>query len=46
MNYDARSPFRPQYDRLLQDSAAPMTANNYEQTPPAAKMLGRPLVSR
>ena len=39
MNYDARSLFRPQYDRLLQDSAAPMTANNYEQTPPAAKML-------
>ena len=42
MNYDARSPFRPQYDRLLQDSAAPMTANNYEQTPPAAEMLVGP----
>ena len=42
MIYDARSLCQPQYDRLLQDSAAPMTENNYEQTPPAAKMLVGP----
>ena len=43
---DARSLCQPQYDRLLQGSAAPMTANNYEQTAPVTKMLVGRLVSR
>ena len=36
---DARSLFQPQDNRRLQEGAAPMTANNYEQTMPATKML-------
>ena len=41
MIYEAHSLCQPQYD-LLQGSAAPMTANNYEQTAPVTKMLVGP----
>jgi hypothetical protein len=42
MFYDPRALCQPQYDRLLQGSAAPMSANNYEQTAPVTKMLVGP----
>jgi hypothetical protein len=42
MIYDTHSLRQPQYDRLLRGSAAPMTANNYEQTAPITKMLVGP----
>ena len=42
MIHDVRSSFQSQYDSLLQGGAAPMTANNYEQTAPVTKMLVGP----